>query len=46
MAEIIVAKNNHGKTGMVELGWNWSTGRLDEITDESQRENYGRRIVF
>lgn len=45
-AEIIVAKNNHGKTGMVELGWNWLTGRLDEITEESQREKYGRRIVF
>ena len=45
-AEIIVAKNNHGKTGMVELGWNWLTGRLDEITDESQREKYGRHIVF
>jgi replicative DNA helicase len=45
MAEIIVAKNNRGKTGMVELGWNWLTGRLDEITDESQREKYGRRMI-
>ena len=35
MAEIIVAKNNHGKTGTVELGWNLLTGRFDEITDES-----------
>ena len=46
IAEIIVAKNNHGKTGMVELGWNRLTGRLDEITDESQREKYGRHVVF
>jgi replicative DNA helicase len=35
IAEIIIAKNNHGKTGTVELGWNWLTGRFDEITDES-----------
>ena len=46
MAEIIVAKNNHGKTGMVELGWNRLTGRFYEMTDESPRENNGRRIVF
>lgn len=46
MAEIIVAKNNHGKTGMVELGWNRLTGRFYEMTDESPRENDGRRIVF
>lgn len=46
MAEIIVAKNNHGKTGMVELGWNCLTGRFDEITDESQRKKYGPRGVL
>lgn len=32
-AEIIVAKNNHGKSGTIELDWNRSTGRFDEITD-------------
>ena len=35
IAEIIIDKNNHGKTGSVELGWNLLTGRFDEITDES-----------
>lgn len=36
-AEIIVAKNNYGKTGTVELDWAWSTGRFDEITTEQRR---------
>ena len=32
-AEVIVAKNRPGKTGTVELDWDYETGRLVEITD-------------
>ena len=32
-AEVIVAKNRSGKTGTVEMDWDYETGRFDEITD-------------
>ena len=30
-AELIVAKNNNGATGVVELGWDYGTCRFDEV---------------
>ena len=32
-AEIIVARNNNGATGVVELGWDYGTCRFDEVTN-------------